>query len=77
MARRSSRRSAGSSRPARGRSIVRRGVARRSYGTRSRRTVSRRSSSRPQTVKVVIQQAPAPVAAAGAVSMTTLRKAKF
>lgn len=57
------------------------GGYRRSYAGARRRTSTRRGSRRAasaQTVRVVIQQAPAqPVVMGGAVSMTALKKARF
>lgn len=64
-------------RPARNSRVSRatpRRASRRVSGARPRRAAAARNS----TVRVVIQQAPAPVAASpGAVSMETLKKARF
>lgn len=76
MARRlSSRRSARPARRARVARAAPRRSSRRISGARRRRAAAARNS----TVRVVIQQAPSPVASPlpGAVSMTTLKKARF
>lgn len=68
-------------RPARRSGPVRRSRVSRGYvGGRARVSRPRRrsvSGGRAQTVRVVVQSAPAPIVASQAVSMTSLRKAKF
>lgn len=69
-----SRRAARPARSSRVSRVAPRRASRRVSGARSRRSAAARNS----TVRVVIQQAPAPVAASpGAVSMETLKKARF